>query len=156
MVALKGGRDGSTVFSADECIDVPSLAVSEHGRRLMFELLVPPEQSQLEAVGGDFDGFDREVRPWPGPGLPGIGTRRPRRLSRSASTRGDSEVIIDSKADWTSCQLEEDVEEVRSRTSVCRWGGLARQPAPYSRERTSHCWGPQRQLIRGLTMEAVK
>jgi myo-inositol catabolism protein IolC len=37
--------------------------VSERGRRLMFELLVPPEQSQLEAVGGDFDRFDREVRP---------------------------------------------------------------------------------------------
>jgi myo-inositol catabolism protein IolC len=37
--------------------------VSERGRRFMFELLVPPEQSQLEAVGGDFDRFDREVRP---------------------------------------------------------------------------------------------
>jgi len=37
--------------------------VSERGRRLMFELLVPPERGQLEAVGGDFDRFDREVRP---------------------------------------------------------------------------------------------
>ena len=29
IVALKRGRDGSTVFTADECIDVPSLAVTE-------------------------------------------------------------------------------------------------------------------------------
>jgi sugar/nucleoside kinase (ribokinase family) len=29
MVALKRGRDGSTVFTADQRIDVPSLAVTE-------------------------------------------------------------------------------------------------------------------------------
>jgi tagatose kinase len=29
MVVLKRGRDGSTVFTADESIDVPSLAVTE-------------------------------------------------------------------------------------------------------------------------------
>jgi myo-inositol catabolism protein IolC len=35
----------------------------EHGRSFLFELLVPPEQAQMEAVGGSRDRYDREVRP---------------------------------------------------------------------------------------------
>ena len=35
----------------------------ERGRRFLFELLVPAEPSQLAAVGGDADLFDKDVRP---------------------------------------------------------------------------------------------
>src|SRR5205807_2643303 len=35
----------------------------EHDRRLLFELLVPPELAQLEKVGGDRDLYDLEMRP---------------------------------------------------------------------------------------------
>ena len=34
-----------------------------HDRRLLFELLVPPEPAQLEMVGGDGDLYDRAMRP---------------------------------------------------------------------------------------------
>lgn len=41
--------------------------VSDHcratGRGFMFELLVPPESGQLEAVSGHADRYDREIRP---------------------------------------------------------------------------------------------
>ncbi len=35
----------------------------QRGRKFLFELLVPPEPSQLEAVGGDAATYDTEVRP---------------------------------------------------------------------------------------------
>jgi myo-inositol catabolism protein IolC len=35
----------------------------DHDRKFLFELLVPAEPSQLEAVGGDADRYDAEVRP---------------------------------------------------------------------------------------------
>jgi 5-dehydro-2-deoxygluconokinase len=35
----------------------------EHGRRFLFELLVPAEPQQLEAVGGDEDRWDKDERP---------------------------------------------------------------------------------------------
>jgi myo-inositol catabolism protein IolC len=35
----------------------------ENGRRFLFELLVPAEDSQLEVVGGDTDRYDAELRP---------------------------------------------------------------------------------------------
>ncbi len=35
----------------------------ERGRKFLFELLVPAEPQQLEAVGGDEDRYDQEVRP---------------------------------------------------------------------------------------------
>jgi myo-inositol catabolism protein IolC len=35
----------------------------EHGRKFLFELLVPAESHQLEQVGGDADRFDKELRP---------------------------------------------------------------------------------------------
>ena len=34
-----------------------------HGRALLFELLVPPEEEQLRAVGGARDRYDAELRP---------------------------------------------------------------------------------------------
>ncbi|MFM8944338.1 MAG: 2-deoxy-5-keto-D-gluconate 6-phosphate aldolase domain-containing protein [Actinomycetota bacterium] len=34
-----------------------------HGRKYLFELLVPAEPAQLEAVGGDAGRYDRDVRP---------------------------------------------------------------------------------------------
>ena len=35
----------------------------EHGRKFLFELLVPAEEHQLEAVGGDAERYDTETRP---------------------------------------------------------------------------------------------
>ena len=35
----------------------------DNGRRFLFELLVPAEPAQLEAVGGDTDRYDAELRP---------------------------------------------------------------------------------------------
>ena len=35
----------------------------EHDRKFLFELLVPAEQAQLDAVGDDSDRYDRELRP---------------------------------------------------------------------------------------------
>jgi myo-inositol catabolism protein IolC len=35
----------------------------ENGRKFLFELLVPAEDSQLEQVGGDTDRYDAELRP---------------------------------------------------------------------------------------------
>jgi len=37
--------------------------LTEHGRRFLFELLVPPTPEQLERVDGDRDRADRELRP---------------------------------------------------------------------------------------------
>jgi myo-inositol catabolism protein IolC len=35
----------------------------ERDRKLLFELLVPAEESQLQQVGGDADRYDKELRP---------------------------------------------------------------------------------------------
>jgi len=35
----------------------------EHGRRFLFELLVPPTPEQIQAAGGDEDRWDKEERP---------------------------------------------------------------------------------------------
>ena len=37
--------------------------LAEHGRSILFELLVPAEEEQLASVGGDKDRYDAEVRP---------------------------------------------------------------------------------------------
>jgi 5-dehydro-2-deoxygluconokinase len=37
--------------------------LKEHDRKFLFELLVPAEPAQLEAVGGDSDRYDAELRP---------------------------------------------------------------------------------------------
>jgi myo-inositol catabolism protein IolC len=37
--------------------------LKQHERRFLFELLVPAEPAQLEAVGGDSDRYDAELRP---------------------------------------------------------------------------------------------
>jgi 5-dehydro-2-deoxygluconokinase len=37
--------------------------LKQHERRFLFELLVPAEPAQLEAVGGDADRYDTELRP---------------------------------------------------------------------------------------------
>jgi myo-inositol catabolism protein IolC len=37
--------------------------LKQHERRFLFELLVPAEPAQLEAVGGDADRYDAELRP---------------------------------------------------------------------------------------------
>jgi 5-dehydro-2-deoxygluconokinase len=37
--------------------------LSEHERKFLFELLVPAEETQLQAVGGDSERYDTELRP---------------------------------------------------------------------------------------------
>ncbi|HTZ85478.1 MAG TPA: DUF2090 domain-containing protein [Solirubrobacteraceae bacterium] len=37
--------------------------LKQHGRKFLFELLVPAEPAQLESVGGDTDRYDAELRP---------------------------------------------------------------------------------------------
>ncbi|MFI4994035.1 MAG: 2-deoxy-5-keto-D-gluconate 6-phosphate aldolase domain-containing protein [Solirubrobacterales bacterium] len=37
--------------------------LSEHERKFLFELLVPAEETQLQAVGGDSERYDSELRP---------------------------------------------------------------------------------------------
>jgi 5-dehydro-2-deoxygluconokinase len=37
--------------------------LSEHERKFLFELLVPAEETQLQAVGGDSERYDAELRP---------------------------------------------------------------------------------------------
>ena len=37
--------------------------LTQHERKFLFELLVPAEDAQLEAVGGDIDRYDAELRP---------------------------------------------------------------------------------------------
>lgn len=42
---------------------VVSRALGEAGIPLIYELLVPPTDAQRQAVGGDLDAYDRDVRP---------------------------------------------------------------------------------------------
>jgi len=37
--------------------------LTAHERKFLFELLVPPEEFQLQAVGGDSDRYDSQLRP---------------------------------------------------------------------------------------------
>ena len=64
-VLVRSNPDGDA--EANEAQRRALLEVSQHcratGRGFMFELLVPAEPQQLDAVGGDVDRYDRELRP---------------------------------------------------------------------------------------------
>jgi len=57
----KGDRDGNR----EQLSKLKRLSdwLKQHQRRFLFELLVPAEEDQLQAVGGDSDRYDAELRP---------------------------------------------------------------------------------------------
>jgi myo-inositol catabolism protein IolC len=64
-VLVRFNPDGDTEMNARQIVRLRELSewLHERDRRFLFELLVPAEPPQLEAVGGDEDRYDREVRP---------------------------------------------------------------------------------------------
>jgi myo-inositol catabolism protein IolC len=64
-VLVRFNPDGDTEMNARQIVRLRELSewLHERDRRFLFELLVPAEPSQLEAVGGDDERYDREVRP---------------------------------------------------------------------------------------------
>jgi len=57
--------DGDSAMNTRQLTRLAELSswLREHDRRLLFELLVPPERAQLAEVGGDCDRYDLEMRP---------------------------------------------------------------------------------------------
>jgi len=57
----EGDRDGNR----EQLAKLKRLSdwLKRHQRRFLFELLVPAEEAQLQAVGGDSDRYDAELRP---------------------------------------------------------------------------------------------
>ncbi|MGH7761483.1 MAG: 2-deoxy-5-keto-D-gluconate 6-phosphate aldolase domain-containing protein [Candidatus Dormibacteraceae bacterium] len=64
-VLVRYNPDGGSVMNTRQLTRLAELSswLRGHDRRLLFELLVPPEPAQLEKVGGDSDVYDREIRP---------------------------------------------------------------------------------------------
>ena len=64
-VLVRYNPEGDTEANARQLVRLERLStwLHERDRKFLFELLVPAEPSQLEAVGGDTDRYDREARP---------------------------------------------------------------------------------------------
>ena len=64
-VLVRLNPESDTEMNAAQIVRLRELSewLHERDRRFLFELLVPAEPHQLEAVGGDEDRFDRELRP---------------------------------------------------------------------------------------------
>ena len=64
-VLVRYNPDGDSVMNRRQLTRLAELSnwLREHDRRLLFELLVPPEPAQLKGVGGDLDIYDRVMRP---------------------------------------------------------------------------------------------
>ena len=64
-VLVRYNPDGDSAMNRRQLERLATLSswLREHDRRLLFELLVPPEPAQLEKVGGDRDLYDLEIRP---------------------------------------------------------------------------------------------
>jgi myo-inositol catabolism protein IolC len=64
-VLVRYNPEGDREMNARQAARLARLGewLHERDRRFLFELLVPPEPHELEAVGGDEDRYDREVRP---------------------------------------------------------------------------------------------
>jgi myo-inositol catabolism protein IolC len=64
-VLVRYNPEGDRELNARQLVKLRRLSdwLHERDRRLLFELLVPAEPAQLEAVGGDEGRYDREVRP---------------------------------------------------------------------------------------------
>jgi myo-inositol catabolism protein IolC len=64
-VLVRYNPDGEAEMNQRQLGRLKELAdwLHANGRRFLFELLVPAEQAQLDAVGGDSDRYDAELRP---------------------------------------------------------------------------------------------
>ena len=64
-VLVRYNPDGDAEMNERQLGRLKELAdwLHEHDRLFLFELLVPAEEAQLEAVGGDTDRYDAELRP---------------------------------------------------------------------------------------------
>jgi myo-inositol catabolism protein IolC len=64
-VLVRYNPDGDAEMNSRQAGRLKRLAdwLHEHDRKFLFELLVPPEDAQLESVGGDSDRYDAELRP---------------------------------------------------------------------------------------------
>ncbi len=64
-VLVRYNPEGDREMNATQLVRLKKLSdwLQDSGRKFLLELLVPSEPSQLEAVGGDADRYDKEVRP---------------------------------------------------------------------------------------------
>jgi myo-inositol catabolism protein IolC len=64
-VLVRYNPEGDREMNATQLVKLEKLStwLHDNGRKFLFELLVPAEPAQLEAVGGDEDRFDKELRP---------------------------------------------------------------------------------------------
>jgi 5-dehydro-2-deoxygluconokinase len=64
-VLVRYNPDGDAEMNARQTERLARLGnwLHDHGRKFLFELLVPAEEAQLEQVGGDEDRYDAELRP---------------------------------------------------------------------------------------------
>lgn len=64
-VLVRYNPDGEQTANREQLVKLKRLSdwLKEHERKFLFELLVPAEDSQLEAVGGDSERYDAELRP---------------------------------------------------------------------------------------------
>jgi len=64
-VLVRYNPDGAGAANREQLGKLKRLSdwLKEHDRKFLFELLVPAEDSQLEAVGGDSERYDAELRP---------------------------------------------------------------------------------------------
>ena len=64
-VLVRYNPDGDTAENSEQLTKLKRLSdwLAQHERKFLFELLVPAEDAQLQAVGGDSDRYDAELRP---------------------------------------------------------------------------------------------
>jgi myo-inositol catabolism protein IolC len=64
-VLVRYNPDGDQEMNRRQLARLKTLSdwLHERNRKFLFELLVPPEPAQLDAVGGDKDRYDLEIRP---------------------------------------------------------------------------------------------
>ena len=64
-VLVRYNPEGDAEMNATQLAKLEKLGtwLHDNDRKFLFELLVPAEPAQLEAVGGDSDRFDKEIRP---------------------------------------------------------------------------------------------
>jgi myo-inositol catabolism protein IolC len=64
-VLVRYNPEGNASENRDQLVKLKRLSdwLSEHERKFLFELLVPAEETQLQAVGGDSERYDAELRP---------------------------------------------------------------------------------------------
>ena len=64
-VLVRYNPDGNAAGNREQVAKLKRLSdwLVEHERKFLFELLVPAEDAQLQAVGGDSDRYDAELRP---------------------------------------------------------------------------------------------